>query len=150
MANVNKVIQIGRLTRDPETKVFGSGSRKTYFGFATNNRKKNQSTGQWEDDPCFTECELWDPAANEGRAKLAFERLKKGSQIYIEGFLKGESWTDKGGQKRYVNKIGIINFQFLDPKPTTPNETPATSGEESPGEQAPEYAGAGVADDIPF
>src|SRR5262249_4285421 len=52
-ANVNKVMLLGRLTRDPEVRVFASGGKVAAFGFAVNNRRKNQTTGQWEDDPCF-------------------------------------------------------------------------------------------------
>ena len=49
MANVNKVMLIGRLTRDPEMRTFASGGKVANFGFAVNNRRKNQQSGQWED-----------------------------------------------------------------------------------------------------
>ncbi|HMC65176.1 MAG TPA: single-stranded DNA-binding protein, partial [Gemmataceae bacterium] len=53
MANLNKVMLIGRLTRDPEVRTFANGGKVANFGFAVNTRKKNQSTGQWEDEPVF-------------------------------------------------------------------------------------------------
>ena len=53
MANLNKVMLIGRLTRDPEVRMFSNGGKVAKFGFAVNNRRKNQQTGQWEDEPVF-------------------------------------------------------------------------------------------------
>ena len=53
MANLNKVMLIGRLTRDPEVRTFASGGKVAKFGFAVNNRRKNATTGQWEDEPVF-------------------------------------------------------------------------------------------------
>ena len=51
MANLNKVMLIGRLTRDPEVRMFANGGKVAHFGFAVNNRRKNTQTGQWEDEP---------------------------------------------------------------------------------------------------
>ena len=59
MANLNKVILIGRLTRDPESRTFSTGGKVTKFGFAVTNRKKNTQTGQWEDEPMFIDCEAF-------------------------------------------------------------------------------------------
>ena len=59
MANLNKVMLIGRLTRDPEVRTFSNGGKVAKFGFAVNNRKKNQQTGQWEDDPVFLDVEAF-------------------------------------------------------------------------------------------
>ena len=82
MANLNKVMLIGRLTRDPEMRSFSNGGRVAKFGFAVNNRKKNMQTGEWEEEPVFLECD----AFNRGEfGKLAdtIERyLRKGSQAY--------------------------------------------------------------------
>ena len=59
MANLNKVMLIGRLTREPEARSFSNGGKVVKFGFAVNNRKKNMSTGQWEDEPVFVDCEAF-------------------------------------------------------------------------------------------
>ena len=53
MANLNKVMLIGRLTRDPEVRMFSNGGKVAAFGFAVNNRKKNQATGAWEEVPVY-------------------------------------------------------------------------------------------------
>lgn len=128
MANLNKVMLIGRLTRDPEFRSFANGGRVANFGFAVNNRKKNQQTGEWEDDPVFLDCE----AFNRGEfGKLAdqIERfLKKGSQAYLEGHLRLDQWDDKTtGQKRQKLKVVIDVMQMLDPRRdgATPGAAPA-------------------------
>ena len=59
MANLNRVTLIGRLTRDPEVRSFANGGKVAKFGFAVNNRKKNQQSGQWEDEPVFLNCEAF-------------------------------------------------------------------------------------------
>src|ERR1700722_17490360 len=59
MANLNKVMLIGRLTRDPEVRAFSNGGKVAKFGFAVNNRKKDSQTGQWEDVPMFIDCEAY-------------------------------------------------------------------------------------------
>jgi single-strand DNA-binding protein len=117
MANLNKVILIGRLTRDPEIRTFGNGGRVAAFGFAVTNRKKNSQTGEWEDDPMFIDCD----AFNRGEfGKLAdtIERYcHKGSQICIEGRLHLDRWDDKTtGQKRSKHKIVVDQMQLLDPR----------------------------------
>lgn len=115
MANLNKVMLIGRLTRDPETRVFSNGGKVAKIGFAVNNRKKNQETGQYEDVPVFLDIE----AFNTERRKLADlveQYLRKGHQAYIEGSLQLDQWTDKDGQKRSKLKIILDNLQFLQPK----------------------------------
>ncbi|MGL6073708.1 MAG: single-stranded DNA-binding protein [Fimbriiglobus sp.] len=117
MANMNKVILIGRLTRDVETKMFSNGGMVAKFGFAVTNRKKNTQTGQWEDEPMFIDCEAY----NRGDMGKLADRIKdgcrKGSQIMIEGKLHLDQWNDKTtGDKRSKHKIIVDNVQFLDPR----------------------------------
>jgi single-strand DNA-binding protein len=118
VANLNRVLLIGRLTRDPEIKTFNSGSAVVKFGFAVNNRKKNQQTGEWEDEPVFLECEAWDRAngAGQGMASRINDTLTKGKQIFIEGRLKFEQWESQEGGKRSKLLVSIENFQYLEPK----------------------------------
>ena len=62
MANLNKVMLIGRLTRDPESRAFNNGGKVVKFGFAVNNRRKNQQTGEWLEEPasCLARKRLFD------------------------------------------------------------------------------------------
>src|SRR5689334_4863631 len=85
MANLNKVMLIGRLTRDPELRSFANGGRVANFGFAVNNRKKNQQTGEWEEEPVFLDCEAFNRGEFGKTADLVERFLKKGRQAYIEG-----------------------------------------------------------------
>jgi single-strand DNA-binding protein len=117
MANLNKVILIGRLTRDPESRTFANGGKVTKIGFAVTNRKKNGQTGQWEDDPMFIDCEVFNRGETGTLATLVEERCRKGSQICIEGRLHLDSWDDKTtGQKRTKHKIVVESVQLLDPR----------------------------------
>ena len=100
MANLNKVMLIGRLTREPEARSFSNGGKVVKFGFAVNNRKKNMSTGQWEDEPVFVDCEAFNRGDQGGLADRIEQSLHKGSQIFVEGHLRFDQWTDKEGNKR--------------------------------------------------
>jgi single-strand DNA-binding protein len=115
MANLNKVILIGRLTRDPETRAFQNGGMVTKIGFAVTNRKKNSQTGNWEDDPMFIDVEVFNRGETGKLADLVRDRCRKGSQIMIEGKLFLDSW-EKDGQKRTKHKIVADNVQLLDPR----------------------------------
>jgi single-strand DNA-binding protein len=116
MANLNKVMLIGRLTRDPEVRTFSNGGKVAMFGFAVNNRKKNQQTGQWEDEPVFLDIEAFNRETGRKLADLVEQYLHKGHQTYIEGRLKLDQWTDKDGQKRQKIKIVLEDMQFLEPR----------------------------------
>jgi single-strand DNA-binding protein len=114
MANLNKVMLIGRLTRDPEVRTFANGGKVANFGFAVNNKKKNTQTGQWEDEPVWLDVEAFNRTNGQQQADLIEQSLRKGSQVFIEGHLKLDQWTDKENQKRQKLKIVVDNFQFLD------------------------------------
>ena len=107
MANLNKVMLIGRLTRDVETRTFSNGGKVAKFGFAvTGSRKKNQQTGKWEDEPCFLDVELFNRGEFGKMADNAEQYLSKGKQIFLEGKLTLQSWTGQDGQKK--SKIVVV------------------------------------------
>jgi len=117
MANVNKVILIGRLTRDPEARTFANGGKVLNFGLAVSNRKKNSTTGQWEDDPMFIDVKIFNRGEMGKQADIAEQSLRKGHQVFLEGKLVLEQWEDKnGGGKRSKHTILVDNFQFLEPR----------------------------------
>ena len=134
MANLNKVMLIGRLTRDPEFRAFATGGRVAKFGFAVTNRRKNTQTGEWEDEPMFIDCEVFNRGETGKQADL-IERfgLHKGSQIFIEGRLHLDQWDDKtSGQKRSKHRLVVDNFQLLDPKPMGDGSGPAPQRSSAP------------------
>jgi single-strand DNA-binding protein len=115
MANLNKVMLIGRLTRDPEVRTFANGGKVAKIGFAVNNRKKNQQTGQWEDVPVFLDVEAFNRGEFGKLADSCEQYLRKGRQIFIEGHLRMDQW-ETDGQKRSKIVVVVDNFQFLEPR----------------------------------
>ena len=161
MANLNKVMLIGRLTRDPVVRTFASGGKVANFGFAVNNKKKNPATGQWEDEPVFIDIEAFN-RGEKGRqlADLAEQYMHKGHQFYLEGHLRFDQWT-KDGQKMTKLKVVLDDFQFLEPRSDggsmgrpAPAKTSAPAPDEpydSPVEASMEpTAPARQEEDIPF
>ncbi len=116
MANVNKVILVGRLTRDPEIRTFTNGGKVAAFGFAVTNRKKNPD-GTWGDDPMFIDCKIFNRGENGQQADRVHQTLHKGNQVFLEGHLVLEQWDDKQtGQKRSKHVLIVDNFQYLEPR----------------------------------
>jgi len=117
MANFNKVILVGRFTRDPETRAFSNGGMVAKFGFAVTNRRKNAQSGQWEDEPMFIDCEAFNRGETGKLADIIRDRCHKGSQVMIEGRLHLDTWQDKTtGQNRSKHKIVVESLQLLDPR----------------------------------
>jgi single-strand DNA-binding protein len=161
MASINKVILVGNLGRDPETRYSPDGAAMTNISVATTSQWKDKTTGEKREE---TE---WHRVAFFGRlAEIAGEYLRKGSQVYIEGRLRTRKWQDKeSGQDRYSTEIVADVMQMLGsrqgggaPAPADEDSRPARSsaprapaGGAKPAAREP--AGGGVADlddDIPF
>lgn len=105
---INKVILIGNLGRDPETRYAQGGSAVTNFSVATSDSWKDKSSGEqqerteWHNVVCFARL-----------AEIAGEYLKKGSKVYIEGSLRTSSW-EKDGEKKYRTEVMCRDLQMLD------------------------------------
>ena len=105
---INKVIIVGNLGGDPETRYMPSGSAVTNLTVATNESWKDKQTGEQKDR---TE---WHKVAMFNRlAEVAAEYLRKGSQVYIEGKLRTRKWQDKNGQDRWTTEIIADEMQML-------------------------------------
>jgi single-strand DNA-binding protein len=153
VANLNKVMLIGRLTRDVEVRTFSNGGKVAKFGFAvTGDRRKNAQTGKWEDEPCFLDVEVYNRGEKGRSADIAEQYLAKGKQAFLEGHLKMDSWTSQDGSKR--NKLVVIvdNFQFLEPRDDGGGRPPRASRSDDSAEDQTEAYAAGTDDkeDIPF
>jgi single-strand DNA-binding protein len=115
MGNLNKVMLIGRLTRDPEIKTFSNGGKVANIGFAVNNRRKNQQTGQWEDVPVWVDLKAFNRETGRKLADLVEQSLHKGQQVYFEGHLVLEEWTGKeDGKKQTKMVVHVDDMQFLE------------------------------------
>lgn len=108
---VNKVILIGNLGKDPETKSFPSGGSITNTTLATTESWKDKQTGQMKENT-----EWHNLVFNDKLGEIAAKYLKKGSKIYVEGSLRTRSW-EKDGVKRYTTEIRVSEMQMLDGKP---------------------------------
>lgn len=106
MSNFNRVILMGRLTRDPELRYIPSGMAVSEIGLAVSDRRKNNK-GEWVEETTFVEVTLW------GRtAEVVNEYLSKGSPIFIEGRLKFDQW-ETDGQKRSKLRVVGERMQFV-------------------------------------
>jgi len=140
---INKVIIVGNLGQDPETRYMPSGAAVTNMTVATNETWKDKQTGEQKER---TE---WHRVAMFGRlAEIAAEYLRKGSQVYIEGKLRTRKWQDKQGQDRWTTEIIADEMQMLGGR----SGGGASSGPSSqPSGPAPGPSGdTDFDDDIPF
>jgi single-strand DNA-binding protein len=171
MASYNRVVLLGRLTRDVEVRAFANGGKVAKFGFAVEaGRKKDKDTGKWESEPCFLDVQVFNRGENGKSADIAEQYLAKGKLVLIEGKLKMDSWTSKDGEKRNKIMVEADSFQMVDKKEgggeergpdpfaSTPTRQPARSvGEQyrdkslDDGEVTPNYAPDPTnKDEIPF
>lgn len=147
MASLNKVIIIGNLGRDPETKYLPSGDCVTTIAVATTESWKDKQTGEKK------EATEWHRISFFGKlAEIAAQYLKKGSQVYIEGSLRTRDYTDKDGVKKYATDIKASEMKMLGGKSEaantqTPRANPQTA-RASATQQAPNFSD--MDDDIPF
>lgn len=157
MASVNKVIIVGNLGRDPETRYMPSGDAMTNIAVATTDKWKDKATGEQK------EATEWHRIAFFGKlAEIAGQYLKKGSQVYVEGKLRTRKWTDKDGIEKYSTEVIADSMQMLGSRQgmgggsaamddagygSAPAKT-ASSGARAPAKQAPSMSD--MDDDIPF
>ncbi|MCS6767056.1 MAG: single-stranded DNA-binding protein [Candidatus Protistobacter heckmanni] len=108
MASINKVILVGNLGANPETRYLPSGDAVSNIRLATTDRYKDKSSGEWKES---TE---WHRIAFFGKlAEIAGQYLKKGSQVYVEGKIRTRKWQDKDGQDKYSTEIVADVMQML-------------------------------------
>ena len=154
MRGVNKVILVGVLGKDPETKTFANGGSLTQFSIATSETWTDKNTGERKEQ---TE---WHNIVLQNRlGEIAQQYLKKGSKVYIEGSLNTRKWTDQNGQERYTTQIKGSQLQMLDsangnnqqqaqqPKPQQ-QQNSYTAKPQQP--YQPQNGGADLDDDLPF
>lgn len=129
MRGVNKVILIGTLGKDPETKTFANGGMVTKVSMATSESWNDKATGERKE---VTE---WHNIVFQNKlAEIAAQYLKKGAKVYVEGSISTRKWTDQNGQERYMTEIKAMNMQMLGDKgdgqarPTAPQQQGSHSG----------------------
>ena len=144
MANINRVVLVGNLTRDPELRHTPSGTSVCKLRIAVNSRQKDASTGEWGEKPNYFDVTVW---GNQGESCARF--LAKGRQVGVDGRLDWREWEAQDGTKRQAVEVIADTVQFLGSR---------EGGAEGGGERQFVPAGAanddftpsGADDDIPF
>ena len=157
--SVNKVILIGHLGRDAETKFTPGGAAVTKFSVATNRRWKDKDSGEWKEETDWSNVVLW-------RSENLANYLTKGKQVYVEGRLQTRSYEDKDGKKVYTTEVVAEDVILLggqggggrtggdeysqqpvsQPRGSAPSRAPATAGQ-----QDDQFGSQGITDDdVPF
>ena len=146
-ANINRVVLVGNLTRDPELRHTPSGTAVCKLRVAVNTRQKDQTTGEWGDKPNYFDVTVW---GNQGESCANF--LSKGRPVAVDGRLDWREWTQEDGQKRQAVEIIADNVQFLGSRGDgdgqgQPQYVPQG---QSAGNQSDFAPSGGADDDIPF
>ena len=160
MASVNKVIIVGNLGADPETRYLPSGDAVTSIRVATTDRYKDKQSGE------MREATEWHSISFFGKlAEIAGQYLKKGSQVYVEGSLRTRKYTDKAGVEKYATDIRADTMQMLGSRqgmggeggggggysrPAAPAQRPAAAPAPAASRPAAASGFDDMDDDIPF
>jgi single-strand DNA-binding protein len=153
--SVNKVILLGHLGKDAETKFTPSGSSVSNFTLATSRRWKDKQTGEFKEETDWHRCVLWD-------SERVSTYLLKGKQVYIEGRLRTRSYDDKDQQKKYVTEVICDELillsnraegapsEFSQERAPAPRQAPRPQAVPSPAAPPEEFNQAISDDDVPF
>ena len=109
---INKVILIGNLGADPESRTTPSGMTVATLRLATNESRKDRQSGEWVEETEWHRVKLFGRLADTAR-----EYLRKGSQVYIEGSIRTDKWQDRDGNDRYTTEVSARDMQMLGGRP---------------------------------
>jgi single-strand DNA-binding protein len=143
--NLNKVMLIGNVTRDPEVRTTPNGQNVATIGVATNRRWTDQASGQKKEEVEFHNVVVWRKLAD-----IVGQYVKKGSKIYIEGRLRTRSWDDQSGQKKYRTEIVAENVIMLDRAGQSGGPAAAPASDEATQPEPPTGEPEINVEDIPF
>jgi len=147
-SNINRVVLVGNLTRDPELRHTPSGTAVCKLRIAVNTRQKDGATGQWIDKPNYFDVTVW---GNQGESCAQF--LSKGRPVAVDGRLDWREWEAQDGQKRQAVEIIADTVQFLGSRGDggegggQPQFVPAGATQQTPDA---DFGPAAADDDIPF
>jgi single-strand DNA-binding protein len=155
MANFNKVILLGNLTRDPEMKFLPSGTPVAEFGMAMNRKWVDQATKEAREAVTFVDCK-----AMGRQAEVLNQHTRKGSQLFVEGRLDFRQWEGPDGTKRSKLEVFVENFQFVGaprdqqggdvPRSRPARAATAVRASDSGPEEGIGGTDAGPREDVPF
>jgi len=148
MANINRVVLVGNLTKDPELRHTPSGTALCKLRIAVNTRQKDSTTGEWGDKPNYFDVTVWG-----NQAESCSQFLSKGRPVAVDGRLDWREWDAQDGTKRQAVEIIADTVQFLGSRDGggqaggagEPQFVPAAAAAETA-----DFGSAGADDDIPF
>ena len=146
MANINRVVLVGNLTKDPELRHTPSGTALCKLRLAVNTRQKDNTTGEWGDKPNYFDVTVWG-----NQAESCSQFLSKGRPVAVDGRLDWREWDAQDGTKRQAVEIIADTVQFLGSRDGggqaggEPQFVPAAAAAETA-----DFGSAGADDDIPF
>ena len=143
MANYNKVLLIGNLTRDPQLSYLPSQTAVVDFGLAVNRRWTGKD-GQARESTCFVDCRAF-----AGQAETINKYLSKGRPVFVEGRLEYDTWTAQDGTKRSKHRVTVERFQFLGGAGGS-GDVASGARDASQASAESQLPDAGPDDDIPF
>ena len=148
MSNVNKVILVGNLGRDPEVRYTQSNQKIVHLNLATSERWRDRGSGETKERTEWHRVVIF----NENLAKVAEQYLRKGSKVYIEGAIQTRKYTDKDGAEKYSTEIVLQKYRgeltMLDGRGDSDrSERPAMAGASEGGRS---FERAELDDEIPF
>ena len=153
--SVNKVILVGNLGKDPESRTFQNGGKVVSFSVATSENWKDKASGERKEKTEWHSVVIF----NENLCKIAEQYLKKGAKVYLEGQLQTRKWQDKDGHEKYTTEVVLQGFNsqltMLDSRgggASAETSDFGSSGPAAPRERTPAMAGArgDMDDEIPF
>jgi len=150
--SLNRVMLIGRLTRDPELRYLPSGQAVCQLAMATNRYGTDQQSGERREFTDYHDVVVWNQG-NRKLAELCAQYLQKGRLVYVEGRMQTRSWDDQqSGQKRYRTEVNATDVQFLDSRQDGMGAPAETAAAGAPARGAAPFEGGGDVDpdDIPF
>ena len=143
MANINRVVLVGNLTKDPELRHTGGGMAVCSLRLAVNTRRKDQASGQWVEKPNYFDVTVWG-AQGESCAQY----LSKGRPVAIDGRLEWREWDAQDGSKRQAVEVIADTVQFLGSREGggEPQYVPAAASAQANAD----FGASAADDDIPF
>jgi single-strand DNA-binding protein len=155
MAELNKILLIGRLTKDPELRYTPAGTPVTQLRMAVNHTYRARDNKEKREEVLFIDVNVFGPGAETLK-----QYLSKGRELFVEGRLQQQDWQDKQGQKRTTFRVVADRWQFLGGRAPGEREAPAEDGgAQAEAEAAPTFEGgeapappaqAQKEDDLPF
>jgi single-strand DNA-binding protein len=143
MANINRVVLVGNLTKDPELRHTPSGTAVCSLRLAVNTRQKDQASGEWVEKPNYFDITVWDK-----QGENCAQYLSKGRPVAVDGRLDWREWDAQDGTKRQAVEIIADSVQFLGGRPEGESAQPQFVPSGAPAESAD--FGSASDDDIPF